>query len=255
MQAVVRLQIQRGVRFASATQIGLGGHQDRLGGAQGPCHMGIGRVRGVANCQVKTFCGQGAQAIRQVQLNAHIGVVFQKFSQQGHQLLPGQGHRRGDSDQATGLLRQIAHLGKAVLDLLERGAGLVHQFLACLGQAQAAGGALHQRDFGGPLQLRNALAHRRLADAQALRRRGEAAQGAQHAEPVSLIEGKLLVQCSSTAWATQLTLTQSDILSTIRASAPGALVEAIRFIGPQAPSWKKGLRSVSNGRGPRDTYG
>jgi predicted nucleic acid-binding Zn ribbon protein len=78
---------------------------------------------------------------------------------------------------------------------------------------------------------------------------------AQHTEPISLIEGKLLVQCSSTAWATQLTLTQNDILSTIRASAPGALVEAIRFIGPQAPSWKKGLRSISNGRGPRDTYG
>ena len=73
--------------------------------------------------------------------------------------------------------------------------------------------------------------------------------------PESLEKGVLTVRCASTAWATQLTLTQSDILSTIRASAPGALVEAIRFIGPQAPSWKKGLRSISNGRGPRDTYG
>lgn len=78
---------------------------------------------------------------------------------------------------------------------------------------------------------------------------------ATHTEPISLLDGKLLVQCSSTAWATQLTLTQNDILATIRASAPGALVDAIRFIGPQAPSWKKGLRSISNGRGPRDTYG
>ena len=78
---------------------------------------------------------------------------------------------------------------------------------------------------------------------------------AQHAEPISLLDGKLLVQCSSTAWATQLSLAHNDILATIRASAPGALVEAVRFIGPQAPSWKKGLRSVSNGRGPRDTYG
>ena len=78
---------------------------------------------------------------------------------------------------------------------------------------------------------------------------------ATHTEPISLLDGKLLVQCSSTAWATQLTLTQNDILATIRASAPGALVESIRFIGPQAPSWKKGLRSISNGRGPRDTYG
>lgn len=78
---------------------------------------------------------------------------------------------------------------------------------------------------------------------------------ASHTEPISLLEGKLLVKCSSTAWATQLTLAQNEILATIRASAPGALVEAIRFIGPQAPSWKKGLRSISNGRGPRDTYG
>lgn len=78
---------------------------------------------------------------------------------------------------------------------------------------------------------------------------------AQHTEPISLLDGKLLVQCSSTAWATQLTLAQNDILATIRASAPGALVESLRFIGPTAPSWKKGIRSVSNGRGPRDTYG
>ena len=78
---------------------------------------------------------------------------------------------------------------------------------------------------------------------------------AQHTEPISLLDGRLLVQCSSTAWATQLSLAHNDILATIRASAPGALVEAVRFIGPQPPSWKKGLRSVSNGRGPRDTYG
>lgn len=81
------------------------------------------------------------------------------------------------------------------------------------------------------------------------------AEVAQHTEPISILEGKLLVKCSSTAWATQLTLAQNDILAKIRASAPGALVESLRFIGPQAPSWKKGLRSVSNGRGPRDTYG
>lgn len=78
---------------------------------------------------------------------------------------------------------------------------------------------------------------------------------AQHAEPISLLDGKLLIQCSSTAWATQLNLTQNEILAKIRASAPGALVESLRFTGPQAPSWKKGLRSISNGRGPRDTYG
>ena len=77
----------------------------------------------------------------------------------------------------------------------------------------------------------------------------------QHTNPLSLIDGRLLVQCSSTAWATQLTLVTTDLLATIRASAPGALVESLEFIGPQAPSWKRGLRTISNGRGPRDTYG
>lgn len=78
---------------------------------------------------------------------------------------------------------------------------------------------------------------------------------AQHTTPLSLLDGKLLVQCSSTAWATQLSLVGQDLLNTIRNSAPGALVESLQFIGPHAPSWKRGLRTISNGRGPRDTYG
>lgn len=78
---------------------------------------------------------------------------------------------------------------------------------------------------------------------------------AQHTTPLSLLDGRLLVQCSSTAWATQLNLVSPSLLETIRSSAPGALVDSLDFIGPQAPSWKRGLRSISNGRGPRDTYG
>ena len=78
---------------------------------------------------------------------------------------------------------------------------------------------------------------------------------AEHTTPLSLLDGKLLVQCSSTAWATQLTLVSSSLLQQIRSCAPGALVESLELIGPQAPSWKRGLRSISNGRGPRDTYG
>lgn len=77
----------------------------------------------------------------------------------------------------------------------------------------------------------------------------------QHTTPLSMLDGRLLVQCSSTAWATQLTLVGPTLLKTIRSSAPGALVESLDFIGPQAPSWKRGLRTISNGRGPRDTYG
>jgi predicted nucleic acid-binding Zn ribbon protein len=77
----------------------------------------------------------------------------------------------------------------------------------------------------------------------------------EHTTPLSLLDGRLLVQCSSTAWATQLNLVGPSLLERIRSSAPGALVESLDFIGPQPPSWKRGLRTISNGRGPRDTYG
>jgi predicted nucleic acid-binding Zn ribbon protein len=32
-------------------------------------------------------------------------------------------------------------------------------------------------------------------------------------------------------------------------------VTVIDVQGPRGPSWKRGLRSVRDGRGPRDTYG
>lgn len=76
-----------------------------------------------------------------------------------------------------------------------------------------------------------------------------------HATPISIYEGTLLIQCSSTAWATQLQAVQDQLLATITSSAPGALVESLRFIGPTAPSWKKGIRTIRGARGPRDTYG
>ena len=78
---------------------------------------------------------------------------------------------------------------------------------------------------------------------------------ATHTTPISLVDGKLTIQSSSSAWATQMRLMQSDLLKTISTTAPGALVEELIFIGPHAPSWKKGLRSIRGARGPRDTYG
>ena len=81
------------------------------------------------------------------------------------------------------------------------------------------------------------------------------AEVAEHTTPISLVDGRLTVQASSSAWATQLRLMQDNLLKTISSSAPGALVESIIFIGPHAPSWKKGLRSIKGARGPRDTYG
>ena len=78
---------------------------------------------------------------------------------------------------------------------------------------------------------------------------------AEHTTPISLVDGKLTIQSSSTAWSTQMRLMKSDLLKTISTTAPGALVEELIFIGPNAPSWKRGLRSIKGARGPRDTYG
>ncbi len=78
---------------------------------------------------------------------------------------------------------------------------------------------------------------------------------AQHATPITLLEGKLTIQTSSTAWATQLRLISNNLLKTLRQSAPGALVEELVVIGPHAPSWKRGLRTIRGAKGPRDTYG
>lgn len=78
---------------------------------------------------------------------------------------------------------------------------------------------------------------------------------ASHTTPLSILEGVLTVQTSSTAWATQLTMVSNELLVTIQKSASGALVESLVFIGPHAPNWKKGIRTIRGARGPRDTYG
>ena len=72
--------------------------------------------------------------------------------------------------------------------------------------------------------------------------------------PEELKNEVLSVRCRSTAWATQLRLLAPQILEKINQQHPDVLVSEIRFVGPTAPSWKKGSRSVP-GRGPRDTYG
>ena len=77
---------------------------------------------------------------------------------------------------------------------------------------------------------------------------------AQNSWPESLDKGHLVVRCKSTAWATQLRLMQNQILENIDTSFPALKVESVKFIGPDAPTWKKGKFSVP-GRGPRDTYG
>ena len=77
---------------------------------------------------------------------------------------------------------------------------------------------------------------------------------AQHASPVSINENVLTIQTTSTAWATQLSLVNNEILKTIQNNPFGATIESISIIGPNTPSWKRGIRSTRDARGPRDTY-
>lgn len=77
---------------------------------------------------------------------------------------------------------------------------------------------------------------------------------AQNSAPEDLSKGILTVRCKSTAWATQLRIMNQEILVKINDRLPAIEITELRFIGPQAPSFKRGLRSVP-GRGPRDTFG
>jgi predicted nucleic acid-binding Zn ribbon protein len=80
------------------------------------------------------------------------------------------------------------------------------------------------------------------------------AETAEHSTPLAIEDGVLAIQCDSTAWATQLRLMRSQITTTIAMKYPDAGIQSVRFDGPNAPSWKRGPRSIP-GRGPRDTYG
>ena len=77
---------------------------------------------------------------------------------------------------------------------------------------------------------------------------------ADHCSPVTLVDGELLVEAESTAWATQIRMLAPQLLRKINAEVGDRTVVRIRARGPAGPSWKFGYRHVS-GRGPRDTYG
>lgn len=72
-------------------------------------------------------------------------------------------------------------------------------------------------------------------------------------EPIEIKDEKLVVQCVSTAWATQLNLVKNHVLHSIQKIAPG--IKTLEILGPNAPSWRKGLRTIQGAKGPRDTYG
>lgn len=78
---------------------------------------------------------------------------------------------------------------------------------------------------------------------------------AAHCTPESFADGKLVVRTDSTAWATQLRLLAPTVVRRLNEQLGHGTVALLEVLGPNLPSWKKGLRSVRDGRGPRDTYG
>ncbi|WP_404288303.1 DUF721 domain-containing protein [Glutamicibacter arilaitensis] len=77
---------------------------------------------------------------------------------------------------------------------------------------------------------------------------------AAHCKPESFEDTVVIVRCDSTSWATQLRLLSHQILKKIDAELGPGIVTVIKVLGPNAPSWRHGMRTVA-GRGPRDTYG
>lgn len=72
--------------------------------------------------------------------------------------------------------------------------------------------------------------------------------------PVGISGQTLIVKCKSNSWMKELSNLRAHIVTKIVNEHPDAEINDIRFIGPDAPSWKWGHRTVP-GRGPRDTYG
>lgn len=78
---------------------------------------------------------------------------------------------------------------------------------------------------------------------------------AQHCHPESFADGKLVVRTDSTAWATQMRLLAPTVVRRLNEELGDGTVLVIDVLGPHGPTWRKGPRSVRDGRGPRDTYG
>lgn len=77
---------------------------------------------------------------------------------------------------------------------------------------------------------------------------------AQHCEVDHFTDGVVHIETDSTAWAKELKMLAPRIVAKLNQELGDGQVLRIDVRGPQAPSWKKGRRSIK-GRGPRDTYG
>jgi predicted nucleic acid-binding Zn ribbon protein len=77
---------------------------------------------------------------------------------------------------------------------------------------------------------------------------------AQHCSPERYADTELTVRTDSTAWATQVRMLAPDLVRRLNAELGDGTVTRVTVLGPNAPTWRKGPRTV-RGRGPRDTYG
>lgn len=78
---------------------------------------------------------------------------------------------------------------------------------------------------------------------------------AEHCRPRSFTDTELVVTADSTAWATQMRLLSPTVVRRLNEELGHGTVTRVSVEGPQPPSWRRGRRSVRDGRGPRDTYG
>lgn len=78
---------------------------------------------------------------------------------------------------------------------------------------------------------------------------------AAHCTPEQFADAKLTIRTDSTAWATQLRLLAPNVVARLNEVLGDGSVTRIDVLGPAAPSWRHGRRSVRGGRGPGDTYG
>lgn len=77
---------------------------------------------------------------------------------------------------------------------------------------------------------------------------------AAHSQPIAYADTVLTVRGESTTWASALRLIAPQLVARLNEQLGQGTVTRVVVVGPEAPSWKKGRRSVP-GRGPRDTYG
>jgi predicted nucleic acid-binding Zn ribbon protein len=77
---------------------------------------------------------------------------------------------------------------------------------------------------------------------------------AAHCEPEHFADGVLTVRAESSTWAASLRTMAPQLVAVLNEALGQGSVTRVAVVGPAAPNWKKGRRSVA-GRGPRDTYG